>query len=106
MDKAAATQKFEEPPDDIDAKFHVNKSCIDPQDEIAHVKKDFTERIEQAKAEAAKSQAETSEQVMIAAKQAAFSDLEDDLYDRLSHMTMLATFHTMNEVWPGKETRL
>ena len=43
---------------------------------------------------------------MIAAKQAAFSDLEDDLYDRLSHMTMLATFHTMNEVWPGKETRL
>ena len=40
---------------------------------------------------------------MIAAKQAAFSDLEDDLYDRLSHMTMLATFHTMNEVWPGKE---
>ena len=34
-----------------------------------------------------------------------FSDLEDDLYDRLSHTTMLATLHTMNEVWPVKETR-
>ena len=102
MDKAAATQKFEEPPDDIDAKFHVNKSCIDPQDEIAHVKKDFTERIEQAKAEAVKSEAET----MIAAKQAAFADLEDDLYDRLSDITMLATFSTMQEVWPVEETRL
>ena len=42
---------------------------------------------------------------MIAAKQAAFADLEDDLYDRLSHTTMLATLHTMNEVWPVKETR-
>ena len=43
---------------------------------------------------------------MIAAKQAAFADLEDDLYDRLSDITMLATFSTMQEVWPVEETRL
>ena len=54
MDKATATRKFEEPPDDIhdtDATFHVNKSHIDPQDELAHVRNEFLERIEQAKAE-------------------------------------------------------
>eukprot|EP00439_Symbiodinium_sp_Y106_P030817 s3446_g3.t1 len=103
MDKATATRKFEEPPDDIhdtDATFHVNKSHIDPQDELAHVRNEFLERIEQAKAEATKIEEEMGEQIeeaRIAGKQAAFSDLEDDLYDRLSHTTMLATLHTMNE---------
>ena len=59
-------------------------------------------------AEATKIEEEMGEQIeeaKIAGKQAAFSDLEDDLYDRLSHTTMLATLHTMNEVWPVKETR-
>ena len=108
MDKATATRKFEEPPDDIhdtDATFHVNKSHIDPQDELAHVRNEFLERIEQAKAEATKIEEEMGEQIeeaRIAGKQAAFSDLEDD---RLSHTTMLATLHTMNEVWSVKETR-
>ena len=61
-----------------------------------------SEQIEQLKSE----HVQHLEEVKDTAKKAAVEDLEDDLFDGLSDITMLATFSAMQEVWPKEETRL
>ena len=72
------------------------------QDQIARLDSERSEQIEQLKSE----HVQHLEEVKDTAMKAAFEDLEDDLFDGLSDITMLATFSAMQEVWPKEETRL